>query len=381
MGRHGSRALALPVARGTVGAVKDQESPAPLQFLILLVAGFLQRRQKMAIDYLLAENRVLRERLGPKRLRFTNAERRRLAEKGKPVGRKLLEQIATLASPETLLRWYRRLVAAKYDGSANSSKGARGRRSDATAQLVTMARENPSWGYTRLRGALKNLGFELGRSTIARVLKEHGIEPAPRRGRTMSWKMFLAAHWEALAAADFFSVEVVTSRGLVRYFALFVMRLKTRRVYIAGISQGLDDAWMAQIARNLTDAKDGFLKDVRHLIVDRDPLYTEQFKTILASGAVELLKLPPSSPNLNAFAERWVRSIKEECLDRVVPLGERHLRHLISEYVEHFHTERNHQGLANAIPFPDTTPAHDGATIERRERLGGLLSHYHRKAA
>ena len=107
---------------------------------------------------------------------------------------------------------------------------------------------------------------------------------------------------------------------------------------------------MAQVARNLTDAKDGFLKDMRHLIADRDPLYTEQFMTILASGGVELLKLPPSSPNLNAFAERWVRSIKEECLERVVPLGERHLRHLVSEYVEHFHTERNHQGLANVIP-------------------------------
>lgn len=144
---------------------------------------------------------------------------------------------------------------------------------------------------------------------------------------------------------------------------------------------GLDNAWMAQIARNLTDAKDGFLKDVRHLIVDRDPLYTEQFKTILASSAVELLKLPPSSPNLNAFAERWVRSIKEECLDRVVPLGERHLRHVISEYVEHFHTERNHQGLANVIPFPETTPGNDRVAIERRERFGGLLSHYRRKAA
>ena len=176
-----------------MGAVKDQESTAPLQFLILLVAGFLQRRQKMAIDYLLAENRVPRERLGPKRLRFTNAERRLLAGKGKRVGRRLLEEIATLASPETLLRWYRRLVAAKYDGSANSSKkGACGKRSDATTQLMTMARENPGWGYTRLRGALKNVGFELVRSTIARVLKEHGIEPAPRRGRSMSWKTFLA---------------------------------------------------------------------------------------------------------------------------------------------------------------------------------------------
>jgi transposase InsO family protein len=364
-----------------VCTVKDQESIAPLQFLILLVAGFLQRRQKGAIEYLLAENRVLRERLGPNRLRFTDAERRMLAEKGKPVGRKLLAEIATLASPETILRWYRQLVAAKYDGRAGSSKGDRGKRKDATTQLLTMARQNPSWGYTRLRGALKNVGFELGRSTIARILKEHGIEPAPRRGRTMSWKTFLAAHWEAIAAADFFSVEVVTSRGLVGYFVLLVMQLKTRRVHIAGISRSLDDAWMAQVARNLTDAKDGFLNDVGHLIVDRDPLYTEQFKTILASGGVELLKLPASSPNLNAYVERFVRSIKEECLARVVPLGERHLRYLASEYVKHFHTERNHQGLANVIPFPDPMSAKDGATIHRRDRLGGLLRYYHREAA
>lgn len=239
----------------------------------------------------------------------------------------------------------------------------------------------PELGITRLRGAPKNVGFTLGRSTIARILKENGLEPAPTPGRTMDWKTFLAVHWDVIAAADFFTVEVVTCRGLVRYFVLFVMRLKTRRVCIAGISSSPDGACMAQVARNLTDAKEGFLKDVRHVIVDRDPLYTEQFKTILASGAVDLLKLPPSSPNLNAFAERWMRSIKEECLDRVVPLGERHLRYLVSEYVKHFHTERNHQGLANVIPFPETKPANDGATIERRDRLGGLLRYYHREAA
>jgi transposase InsO family protein len=362
--------------------VKDrQSSSAPLQFLILLVAGFLQRRQKMAIEYLLAENRVLSERLGPKRLRFTDAERRTLAEKANPVGRKLLEEIATLASPETLLRWYRRLVAAKYDGSGRSSTGARGKRDDATTQLVRMARENPTWGYTRLRGALKNVGVNLGRSTIARVLKEQGIKPAPRRGRSISWSTFLAAHWEAIAAADFFAIEVVTSRGLVRYFVLFVMRLKTRRVHIAGISPSLDDAWMAQVARNLTDAGDGFLKNVRHLIVDRDPLYTEHFNTILASANVRLLRLPPSSPNLNAYAERFVRSVKEECLARVVPLGERHLRRLLSEYITHFHSERNHQGLANVIPFPAPPSAVGGATIHRRDRLGGLLRYYYRNAA
>jgi putative transposase len=173
---------------------------------------------------------VLRSRLGLRRLRFTDAERRLLAEKGKPLGRRLLAEIASLATPETILRWYREKVAAKYDGSQRRKAGSRATaRAPKVQQLLTMARENPSWGYTRLRGALENLGLHLGRSTIQRRLKEHGIEPAPLRGKTMSWKTFLKAHWGAIAAADFFSVEVLTLGGLVRYLVLFVMDVKTRR--------------------------------------------------------------------------------------------------------------------------------------------------------
>jgi putative transposase len=159
------------------------------------VLRWIGRRQGEAIEYLRAENRVLRARLGARRLRFADAERRLLAQKGKPLGRKLLAEMASLATPETILRWYREQVAAKYDGSR--SRGGPGRpatRSDKVQQLLSMARENPSWGYTRLRGALENLGFDLGRSTIQRLLTEHGIEPAPLRGRTMPWKTFLKAH-------------------------------------------------------------------------------------------------------------------------------------------------------------------------------------------
>ena len=136
-----------------------------------------------------------------------------------------------------------------------------------------MARENPSWGYTRLRGALENLGFDLGRSTIQRILAEHGIEPAPLRGRTMPWRTFLKAHWGAVAAADFFTVEVLTRGGLVRYLVLFVIDLKTRCVHIPGVTSQADAAWMAQVARNLTDAAAGPLRGFGHLLVDRDPLH------------------------------------------------------------------------------------------------------------
>ncbi len=360
-------------------------SAAPLQFLILLVASWIGRRQGEAIEYLRAENHVLRARLGPTRLRFADAERRLLAEKGKPLGRKLLAQVASLATPETILRWYREQVAAKYDGSR--SRGRPGRpatRGDKVQQLLAMARENPTWGYTRLRGALENLGFHLGRSTIQRILTEHGIEPAPLRGKRMPWKTFLRAHLGAIAAADFFSVEVVTLRGLVRYLVFFVIDLKTRRVHIAGVTCKADGDWMAQIARNLTDAAAGPLRGFGHLIIDRDPLYTAHFWTLLQAAGVLLLRLPSRSPNLNAYAERFVRSIKHECLRHIVPLGERHLRAVVCEFVEHYHAERNHQGLGNVIPFPSRGSAWPGSrigNIGRRERLGGVLSFYQRNAA
>jgi putative transposase len=378
-----NRSGAIAADRGQADYGPPTVTPAaPLQFLILLAASWFGRRQGEALEYLRAENRVLRARLGPKRLRFVDAERRLLAQKGKPLGRKLLAEVASLATPETILRWYREQVAAKYDGSrARGGPGRPATRGDKVTQLLTMARENPSWGYTRLRGALQNLGFDLGRSTIQRILAEHGIEPAPLRGKTMPWRTFLKAHWGAIAAADFFSVEVLTRGGLVRYLVLFVIDLKTRRIHVAGVTCRADGAWMAQVARNLTDAAAGALTGVRHLIVDRDPLYTSRFRMLLQAAGVQLLRLPSRSPNLNAYGERFVRSIRHECLRHIVPLGERHLHATVREFVEHYHAERNHQGLGNVIPFPSGDGCAPAGRVGRRQRLGGILNFYERKAA
>ena len=244
-----------------------------------------------------------------------------------------------------------------------------------------MAEENPGWGYTRIRGALANLGHEIARNTVKRILQEHGIDPAPERSKRTSWKTFLQAHWEGLAATDLFTVEVLTLAGLRRYFVFFAIELKTRRVQIAGIEHQPYGAWMEQVARNLTDASDGFLRNSTHLIHDRDPLFTQTFDEILAGAGVTPIKLPPRSPNLNAFAERFVRSIKEECLSRVVILGKRHLRLLVREYVEHYHRERNHQGLDNQLLGPVPDPADTETQVRRRKRVGGLLNYYHREAA
>ncbi len=197
----------------------------------------------------------------------------------------------------------------------------------------------------------------------------------------MWWKTFLKAHWGAIAATDFFSVEVITRTGLVRYFVLFIIDLQTRRVEIAGITHRLDGEWMKQIARNLTDADNGFLNRTRYLIHDRDPLFTEAFRELLKSCGVKTVKLPARSPNLNAYAERFVRSIKFECLAQIIPLGERHLRKAVKEYTEHYHFERNHQGLNNElIEKPSDEPSMDGA-VECQERLGGVLKYYYRRAA
>jgi len=245
---------------------------------------------------------------------------------------------------------------------------------------VQLAHDNPGWGYTRLRDVMRSLRHEIGRTTVASILDDHGIEPSPERRKKTSWKAFLKAHWEVLAAIDFFTVEVVTVGGLVRYSVLFAIELSTRKVHVAGITCQPSEAWMRNMARHLTDGFDGFLLDKRYLILDRDPLFTKSFRAILRGSGVGPLRLPARSPNLNAYAERFVLSIKSECLDKIVPLGERHLRYAVKAYVEHYHRERHHQGLESSIIAPAKSPGGRGP-IRCRERLGGILNHYYREAA
>ena len=200
----------------------------PLQFFILMFSGWINRRQTQVIDYLLEENRLLREQVVGQRLKLTDDQRRRLAVKGRLLGRRLLRDYAGIVTPDTILRWYRRLVATKYDGSKRRRPGRR-TKPDIVALVVRMAQDNPKWGYTRIRDGMRLLGHTLGRSTVKRILQNHGIEPAPARGQHTPWKTFLQAHWEGLAAADFFTVEVVTIGGLVRYYVFFTIRLTASR--------------------------------------------------------------------------------------------------------------------------------------------------------
>jgi len=351
-----------------------------LQFVLAALAGWVNRHQHGAIEYLRAENRILREQLGDRRLRFTDAQRRRLAVAAKKVGSAKLFDIEPIVTPDTLLRWYRKLVAQKYDGSTRRGPGRPRTAMEIRNLVVRMAEENLGWGYNRIRGALFNVGHDLGRSTIKRILDEHGIERAPERRRKISWNQFLRSHWGAIAATDFFTIEVLTMRGLVRYLVLFVIDLKTRRVVIAGIQRQANGLWMEQVARNLTDVETGFLRGSGYLIHDRDPLFTAEFRRILRAGAVDSLRLPARSPNLNAYAERFVRSIKSECLAQIIPLGERHLRKTVTEFTEHYHLERNHQGIENRLIEDTRRDRTRRGPIRRRERLGGTLNYYYREA-
>jgi transposase InsO family protein len=247
--------------------------------------------------------------------------------------------------------------------------------------VVRMARENPGWGYTRIQGALSNLGNRVGRTTVASILKRNGIDPAPERGKRMTWSRFLKAHWDVLAAADFFTVEVWAPHGLVTFYVFFVIELATRRIDIVGITPSPYEAWMMQIGRNLTDSDDGFLADKKFVILDRDSKYSAAFRDLLKGSGVEVVRLPPRSPNLNAYAERFVRSIEDECLHRMIFFGERSLRKATREYAAHYHSERNHQGIDNRLIEPGGREASASGSIECVQRLGGMLRFYHRTAA
>ena len=341
----------------------------------------MNRHQQHVIEYLVEENRVLREQMGHRRMRFTDDQRRRLAVKAKKLGRRVLAHLETIVTAETLMTWHRKLIAQKYDGTSFRGPGRRTTAKDIAALVVRMAQENRTWGYRRIQGALANLGHMLAHNTIANILKRHGIEPAPERQRRTTWKEFLSRHWDQIVASDFFTVEVWTPRGLKRFVILFFMELSTRRVEIGGIASRPNGLWMTQIARNLTDDVDGFFKGKRYVIHDRDPLYTIEFLSMLAEQGIESVKLPPRSPNLNAHAERFVRSIKESCLERMIFFGEDALRKAVHDFVAHYHFERNHQGLGNRLIVPLTTSVETAGTVQRRQRLGGLLNYYHRPAA
>jgi putative transposase len=362
--------------------------PATLQFLIAMIACAINERLQRKLNYTQEEVRVLKEVLAAitssGRISFTAKQRRRLAVAGKALTPEERRKYCQIVKPATLLAWFRQLGARKYDSSGCKIGRPRKRR-DIRKLVVEMALANLGWGYTKIRDALRTgLRIEIGRTTVANILAEAGIEPAPEREKKRTWKQFMKMHWGSLYACDFFSVEALGITGTIRYMVFFVIDLKSRAVEIAGIAVDPGEAWMKQVARNLTDPVDGFLRGAKYLVHDRDPLFTEAFIAILEAGGVKSVKIPAQSPNCNPYAERFVKTIKYECLNDFVIFGERHLRHLIKEFVEHYMTERFHQGIGGQLIRKQVGPTNDNGAdgkVACRSRLGGMLNYYYRDAA
>jgi putative transposase len=344
--------------------------------LFAALLGWLEREQRDVIAFLREEHRALKSQLTGRRLQLDDAQRRRLAVLGQRLGRGVLRQVATLVTPDTILRWHRELVARKWTYARRRS-GRPGVLAEIRRLVLRMATENPTWGYTRIQGALKNIGHRVARSTIASIRKTEGIPPS--RERPMTWRTFLRAHWPALLAADFFTTEVWTVRGLVTYYTAFVIELHSRRVHVAGSTPFPDEAFVLQGMHSLSNAIDGVLAHGCVLICDRDRKWSRTVLEFLEREGVRVVQTPFRAPNCNAYAERFVRSIKEECLARVIPLGERHLRPTIAEFVTHYHAERNHQGIGNELIQP-LGRADGHGHVRRRQRIGGVLNYYYRAA-
>ena len=348
--------------------------------MLAYITGTVDQELLLRNEYLAAENRILRAKIKG-RLLLSDAKKATLAEIAHRLGRKALDELAAVAKPDTLLAWYRKLIANKFDGSKLRKPWGHPRVNEETERLVVrMAKENPGWGYDRIVGAMANLGHRLSDQTVGNILRCHDIPPAPKRKQTTSWKDFIRAHMAVLMATDFFTVEVLTLRGLITYYVLFFIHLQ--RICLAGVTLHPDQEWREQQARNMTLEEWGCLKSCRYLLHDRDAKFCQSFRELIKTESVNPLRLPARSPNLNSYAERWVRSVKEECLSRLILFGESSLRRALQQYMEHYHGERNHQGKDNRIliPSPPPTRGNMGA-VRCRERLGGLLKYYEREAA
>lgn len=351
--------------------------------MLALVTGQIEDSLRQKLEFTLEENRVYRallERHSP-HWRLQDSERKILAEKGRPLG-KLLDQVLTIVKPETLLKWHRRLVAQKWDFSARRAKPVG--RPPVAAELeelvVQLAKANPSWGYDRIVGTLANLGHLLSDQTVGNVLRRRGLGIAPERKRQTTWAEFIRRHKQVLWATDFFATEVWSTAGLVTTYVLFFIHLQTRKVVLGGVTYSPNEIWVKQIARNVTGVT-GELTNARYLVHHRDSKYSAGFDCILEGAGIEPIKLPPRTPNLNAYAERWIGSVKSECLDHLILFGQRSLAYVLQQYLAHHQRERNHQGLDNRIPFPDQRLDQKTGAVAKTERLGGLLQFYFRQAA
>ena len=341
--------------------------------LISLLGRMTQENLNRQIEYLKVENEILRKRVGAC-IRPTPIERRKLLRFGIPLGKEI-KSIITIVRYETFLMWVRGYKRKQKTEGINK----RGRpKTDTEIQelIIRMTNEN-SWGYTRILGELKKLGIRsLSRNTVKNVLKEHDIDPLGKRGGD-TWDNFLNRHFQTLWACDFFTKTVITLLGPKVFFVLFFINIKTRKVHIAGLTPYPNQEWVNEQTQLLLPSLNDGKKAKKILIRDRDTKYSRKFDEAFEKEGFIVQKTPFMSPNMNAHAESWVGTVKRECLNRFVVFGERHLRYLISEYVQYYNSTRPHSSVGNQ-PL-GYTPEKNTGKVRCQTTLGGTIKHYYRR--
>ena len=360
--------------------------------LLLLIAGSTQKELASQIRYLKIENDVLRSKL-PKRVPVTEKERNKLVKFGSKLG-KALGELVTIVHPDTLRRWIRE--AGKQAKRKATKVGRPKTREEIRELIIKLAREN-DWGYTRIMGELKKLGIKPpSRNTVKNILKENGLEPGPKRGAG-TWDEFLKIHAATLWQCDFYAKKVLTIKGFRDLFLLVFIHVDTRRVFIAPSTFHPNEAWVEEQAKAFLKHVDETGLGATVVMHDRDTKFTASFDEVLKLANLDVKKTSHRSPNTNAFVERFIQTLQQECLDYFIVFGEQHMDHIVSEALAYYHEERPHQAKENdplvlATPnvkptkakrkkkdesAPDVIPV---SQIQCHQRLGGLLKHYYRRA-
>ena len=314
---------------------------------------------------------VLRRQVA--RPRFTWSDRALIATLAKLVPRE--RWAAFLVTPETILRWHRALVCGRWT-YPHRRVGRPQLPAETVALIVRLARENPRWGYLRIVGELKKLGVAVSKTSVATVLRRHRIQPAPRRSGP-TWSQFLEAQAKGILATDFFTIEAATLR---RYYVLFVIEVERRVVHLLGVTASPDGPWVTQVARTFVSGLEDAGRRFRLLIRDRDTKFTASFDAVLASGGIAAVQTPVASPRANAFAERFVRTVRVECLDHLLVVSPRHLEAVLVAYIRHYNQARPHRGVGLEPPLPRSAPPAARGPVIRRDILGGVIHEYERAA-
>lgn len=353
--------------------------------LLLALAGAMNQKNQEVIDFLNAEIKTLKEIFGKKRLKFNNEQRAYLAAKFKKLNQEIARQQELLVTPETFMKWYKNLIAQKWDYSKHAKKKPGRKKTDQeTVELVLrLLEENPLNGDLDISNKLKNMEIKVSAKTVGNIRRRYGIPPQPEREKTGSWDKFFTVNWEHLVAIDFKQVEINISgtEYCETYFVFFAIHLATRKAKLCGMTKHPKKEWMEQMAKNLTDPFDGFFLGKKYCVMDNDKIFCPSFKEILRNSGTKPKEICIRVPDMNAHIERFIKSYKNEALKWFIPQSEERLRKVTLEWLKYYNGERNHQGIENKIIQPGNEVGRAEGNIVKLPRLGGTLNYYHRDSA